>query len=316
MVGIPIMQDVHIAGIDLNLLVALDALLIERNVTRAARRIGISQPAMSHALGRLRTLLDDAILVRSKSGMLPTARARSLEEPIRRALREIEEALRTGPTFDPRTSERTFAIATSDYGELVVLPPLLERLAREAPHIDLRIHAVPDEWSTPLEEGIFDLVLVPRVGETSAGIVQQKLFDERFVCVLRKGHPAARRGLDLKTFVALPHVLIAPSARIGGIVDEALALRGLTRRVALTVPHFLVAPLVVASSDLVLTLAERVARTFVTMAPLEIREPPIEVRGFAMHQVWHEQRRGDPAHAWLRTLVAEVCATRPRRRRT
>lgn len=313
MVGIPIMRDVHIAGIDLNLLVALDALLLERNVTQAARRVGVTQPAMSHALARLRALLDDAILVRSKSGMLPTARARSLEEPIRRALREIEEALRTGPAFDPSTAERTFAIATSDYAELVVLPPLLERLAREAPRIDLRIHAVPENWSTSLEDGVFDLVVVPSVHETRVGIVRQKLFDEEFVCVLRKGHPAARRGLDLKTFVELPHVLIAPRGRLGGMVDDALAARGLTRRIALTVPHFLVAPMVVASSDLVLTLAERVARTFATMVPLEIREPPIAVRGFTMYQTWHEQRRSDPAHAWLRTLVAEVSASRPRK---
>jgi DNA-binding transcriptional LysR family regulator len=313
MVGIPIMHDMHIGAIDLNLLVALDALLVERNVTRAAKRVGITQPAMSHALARLRTLLDDDILVRSKSGMLPTARARALEEPIRRALREIEEALRARPVFDPRTAERTFAIATSDYGELVVLPPLLERLAREAPRIDLRVHAVPEDWSTPLEEGVYDLVLVPNAGDTPAGIVRQKLFDETFVCVLRKGHPAARRGLDLQTFVELPHVLIAPSGRLGGIVDEALAQRSLTRRIALTVPHFLVAPLVIASSDLLLTLAERVARTFAKMAPLEIRQPPLAVRGFAMYQSWHERRRGDPAHAWLRNLVAEVSATRPRR---
>jgi len=308
------MHDVHISAIDLNLLVALDALLVERSVTRAARRVGLTQPAMSHALGRLRALLDDAILVRSKSGMLPTARARALEEPIRRALREIEEALRAGPVFDPRTAERTFAIATSDYGELVVLPPLLERLAREAPRIDLRIHAVPEDWATALEENVYDLVVIPNAGDTPAGIVRQKLFDETFVCVLRKGHPALRR-FDLDTFVALPHVLIAPRGRLGGMVDEALAARGLGRRIALTVPHFLVAPLVIASSDLVLTLAERVARTFASMAPLDVRAPPIAVRGFAMYQAWHERRRGDPAHAWLRNLVAEVSGVRPRRAR-
>jgi len=301
------MHSVHLGAIDLNLLVAFDALLAERNVTRAARRVGLTQPAMSHALGRLRDILGDPILVRSGSGMLATARAEALEEPIRRALREIDDALRGGPTFDPKVARRTFTLAIGDYGELVVLPPLLARLAREAPGIDLRVLAIPEDYGRLVEDGSFDLVINPIATGLGAGLVQQKLFDERFVCVLRKGHRAAK-NLDLASYVALPHALIAPRGRAGGFVDDALAARGLSRRVALTVPHFLVAPLVVAASDLVLTVAERIARTFAAMAPLEILEPPLPLRGFSMWQVWHERRRNDPAHAWLRTVITEVCA--------
>lgn len=300
------MNGVHLGGIDLNLLVAFDALLAERSVTRAARRIGLTQPAMSHALGRLRDLLDDPILVRSGSGMMATARAEALEEPIRRALREIDDALRTGPTFDPKTSTRTFTLAIGDYGELIVLPPLLARLAREAPGIDLRVLPIPEDYGRLVEDGTVDLVVNPIAAQLPAGLVKQKLFDETFVCLVRKGHRAARK-LDLSTFVALPHALIAPRGRAGGFVDDALAQKGLTRRIALTVPHFLVAPLVVASSDLILTVPERVARTFVGMAPLQILEPPLPLRGFSTYQVWHERRRTDPAHAWLRSLIAEVC---------
>jgi DNA-binding transcriptional LysR family regulator len=305
MLDIDDMHDVNLAGVDLNLLTAFDALLVERNVTRAARRTGISQPAMSHALARLRVLLDDPILVRTAKGMVATARAEALEMPIRRALRDIEDAIRRGPVFDPKTAQRSFAIATGDYGQLVVLPPLLARLAKEAPGIDLRVHAMPDDVVRPLEDSTFDVAVVSIPRDLPGGIVRQKLFDEKFVVVLRTGHKALRRELDLETFVALPHALIAPSGRPTGLVDEVLEKKGLRRRIALTVPHFLVAPLVVASSDLVITLPERVARAFVAMASLQIRKPPFAMAGFTTYQVWHERRRHDPAHAWLRKTISE-----------
>lgn len=301
-----VMRDMHgtnLAGVDLNLLTAFDALLVERNVTRAARRIGITQPAMSHALARLRALFNDPILVRGGGGMLATARAEALEQPIRRALREIEDALTHGPVFEPRTAKRTFTIATGDYGQLVVLPPLLARLAREAPGIDLRIHAVPEDYTTALEDGTFDLVIAPVMEGLAGGLVQQKLFDDTFVCVMRKGHPAAKK-LDLKTFLELPHALISPRGRGLGLVDDALAKKGLRRRVALTVPHFLVAPMVVASSDLLITLALRIATVFADLVPLAMRKLPFALAGFTTYQVWHERRRQDPAHAWLRKTIA------------
>jgi DNA-binding transcriptional LysR family regulator len=296
----------NIYDVDLNLLFALDALLVERSVTRAARRVGVTQPSMSHSLARLRTLLDDPILVRTAKGLVASPRAEALEQPIRRALADIGDALRRGPEFDPATARRTFTIATGDYGELVILPPLLARLARDAPGIDLRVHAVPEDYSQQLEDLTFDLIVAPQANPLGAGLVRQKLFEERFVCVMRKGHPALRKELDLQTFVGLPHALVAPRGRAGSFVDDALAAKGLSRRVALMIPHFLVAPLVIASSDLVITLAARVANTFAEMVPLVIRRPPLMLPGFTTYQVWHERRRNDPAHAWLRKTLAEV----------
>lgn len=308
------MHTVHLPGVDLNLLVAFDALLAERSVTRAARRIGITQPAMSHALARLRSLFDDELLVRTPRGMLPTPRAEALEGPIRGALAAIERAIGATATFEPAEARRSFTIGTSDYGELVTLPPLLSRLSRDAPGIDLRMRPMDEDWPRALEAGELDLAIGPPISTVPASIKAQRLFDERFVCVLRAGHPAAKRPLTLARYVALPHALIAPRGRAGGYVDDALAARGLSRRIALVIPHFLVAPFAVANSDLVVTLAERVARAFAGVLPLSIVAPPLELPGFSFHQFWHERVDRDPAHRWLRACVHEVSRA-PRRGR-
>lgn len=304
MLGMPGIDSIY--DVDLNLLLSLDALLAERSVTRAARRIGVTQPSMSHALARLRELLSDPILVRTAKGLVASPRAEALEQPIRRALADIGDALRRGPEFDPATARRTFTIGTGDYGELVILPALLKRLAREAPGIDLRVHAIEEDFTSKLEDLTYDMIVAPQANPLGAGLVRQKLFEERFVCVMRKGHPASHRPLDLDAFLALSHALVAPRGRAGSFVDDALAEKGLTRRVALMIPHFLVAPLVIAASDLVITLAARVANTFAEMVPLAIRRPPLMLPGFTTYQVWHERRRHDPAHAWLRKTLAEV----------
>jgi DNA-binding transcriptional LysR family regulator len=311
------MHAMHLAGVDLNLLVALDALLAERSVTHAAARVGITQPAMSHALARLRDLCGDPLLVRTPRGMLPTPRAEALATPIRRALADIEGALQADARFDPHAAQRTFTLATTDYGELVVLPPLLAHLSREAPGVDLRVGPVPDDLSGALERGDVDLAIAFIRRDASAAIRTRKLVDDRFVCVMRKGHPATKRPLTLERFVALRHAMVAPRGRAGGVVDDALAARGLTRHVVLALPHFLATALVVARSDLVATLAERIARLFAVSHGLAIVKPPLELRGFSIHACWHERRNADPALAWLRNAVADAITageTAPRRR--
>lgn len=314
MLGTSIMHAAHVSSVDLNLLVALDALLTERNVTRAAARVGLTQPAMSHALARLRRLFDDPLFVRTRGGILPTSRAEQLQEPIRRALREIEGALHGGPTFDPKTAQATFTIATSDYGAFVLVPDLAAAIAREAPGIDLRVLAIPEPLGSELEDGSIDLVIGLTTGVPES-LRRQKLFDERFVCVMREGHPAAEKPLTLTRFLALRHALVAPRGRAGGIVDDLLAARGLSRRVALTVPHFLVAPRVIARTDLVLTLAGRVADAFAEHEGLVVVPPPLALSGFSFHALWHVRRTRDPGHAWLRAKVLDAAGgTRGRRR--
>jgi DNA-binding transcriptional LysR family regulator len=306
---IPVMNEVHLASVDLNLLVALDALLDARNVTRAAARVGITQSAMSHALARLRALTGDALLVRGGDGLVRTARAEALAEPVRRALGELARALAPPEPFDPRTARGRIVVGTSDYAELVLLPSFVARLARDAPGIDLRVRAIGDDFVPLLASGEIDLAIAPVAqAEGRAGVLARRLFAERFVCVMRKGHPLAAQRLTLARFVAASHALISPRGKEGGIVDEALARLGHARRVAVAVPHFLIAPHVVAASDLLLTLAERVATTLAKPLGLAIRPMPSELRleGFTMSAIWHERTSADPAQRWARDLFAEV----------
>jgi DNA-binding transcriptional LysR family regulator len=306
MVVIPIMNVDHLPGIDLNLLVALDALLGAGSVTEAARRSGVTQSAMSHSLARLRAVLGDPLLVRTQSGMTPTPRARALAQPLARALVELRSVVASGAEFDPATSRRAFTLGTADYAAFILAPAVMQRLGRDAPNVELVLRPVPSAIALPLEEERLDLALTP-YPEARATLVAQKLFSDRFVCVVREGHPAigkSQRKLDLATFTELSHVQIAPRGARGGAVDEHLARLGKTRRVALRVADFLVAPAVVARSELVLTLPERVARPLAEPLGLRILEPPFAVPAFSMFQVWHERRRNDAAHAWLRGLVA------------
>lgn len=307
MTYIRLMQSMHLGAIDLNLLVVLDALLTERNVTKAAARIGITQSATSHALARLRALTGDELLVRGQKEMLPTTRGEALAAPVRRALDEIARALAPAESFDPKTTTARVTIGTSDYGELVLLPRLVKRLAREAPNVDLRIRPAGNEWANMLASGAVDLVFAPlQSDDQRPGLYGRKLFDERFVCVVRKGHPLAKKKLTLARFVSVPHALIAPGGGEGGFVDKALSRLGMQRRVAVAVPHFLIAPHVVASTDLLLTLARRVAAILAAPLGLVLLPPPRElaIEGFTISAIWHERTHGDPLHRWLREAIA------------
>ncbi len=310
MVVIVNMQEVHLEGLDLNLLVALRALLTERHVTRAAARVGLSQPAMSHALSRLRELLGDPLLVRTPAGMKPTPRAEALTAPLERALEDIGRMLASPAPFDPRLSTRKFRIASNDYMELVLFPRLLRRLWAEAPNVDVRIINLGADANQDLAEGRIDLAMgvVAQFGnpEPPRGIRSRDIISDRFVCVVREDHPVVKKRLSLEDFVALPHALVAPRGEGGSIVDSALGRLGMKRRVAVEIPHFLVAPHVVRETDLLLTLAERVARSLAPLLGLRQIPPPLELPGFTMAMVWHERQHVDAAHVWLRDLIAAV----------
>jgi DNA-binding transcriptional LysR family regulator len=312
------MHERHLIELDLNLLVALRALLLERHVTRAAARIGLTQPAMSHALGRLRTQLSDPLLVRTASGMQLTPRASELAPSLDRVLEDLSKLLVKPEAFDPARSTHTFRIATSDYVELVLLPKLLERLWRLAPNVNVRLKNLAKRGLEDLDEGVVDFVLGPslraggsRGGREPRGFFGQKVISERFVCVVREDHPAVGKRLTLETFLDLPHALVTPRGDLRGIVDTALAKLGRRRRIAIDVPHFLVAPFFVERTDLVLTVAERVARALSSSIRLKILPPPSELNlpGFDIALYWHERHRADPAHVWLRSLIASVAKT-------
>lgn len=300
-----------LADVDLNLVAAFDALAREKSVTRAAARMGVTQSAMSHALRRLRDLLGDPIFVRGREGMVLTPRGAALETPLRGALLTVARALREPEGWDPATARRAFCLASPDIFDLVAMPPLLERLRREAPSVDVAIAPLDFErLAIKLETGEIDIAIVPQIDGTPAsasatGLVQRTLFHDLFVCFLRKGHPDAKK-LTLARFTALSHALVSPTGEGPGFVDQRLAARGLARRVALRVPSFLTALAIVARSDLVLTAPQALARLISREHAAVVVAPPLALPKHAVTLVWHERFTNDAGHRWFRDCVAEV----------
>lgn len=299
------MNGIHLSGVDLNLFLTLSILVEEASVTRAAARLHVTPSAVSHSLGRLRELCDDPLLVRLGRGLTPTDRAKQIAERARAALDALALSLApTGP-FDAARSSRRFTVALSDYGGFVLLPRVAHALDQRAPGIDLVVVPLTERSVDDLSEGELDLCIGAQDAR-GAAIRSRVLFRDRFVCLVRRGHPAAGQKLSLEAFLALRHLRVAPHQAAPGYVDEVLARRGLSRRVVMRVPHFLVAPQVVAESDLVSTLAERVAVHFERTLPVRRAFPPSIVGAFSLSMAWHERAEHDAGHAFLRALIVEV----------
>jgi DNA-binding transcriptional LysR family regulator len=300
------MKDVHDA-LDLNLLRVVDAVLTEGSATGAATRLGVTQSAVSHALGRARDALGDAIVVRGGAGLVPTPRGEALREPLRRALAEIEVAL-APQELDPETFRGELVVACPDYSAEILMPQVAARLGDELPGLDLVVRAPVDVPARDLAAGDVDLV-VGRAGlDVDQGLYAQRLFDDGFCCLLRGDHPALSAPFDVDAYCALRHVLVAPSGAPGGIVDVRLEEVGRTRRVAVRVAHFLAAASFVAASDAVCTLPRRIAERHAAVHGLAVLDPPLALPGFQLAQIWHQRRHRHPAHRVLRRLVAERAA--------
>ncbi|MDC0713290.1 LysR family transcriptional regulator [Stigmatella sp. ncwal1] len=299
---------VDLSRVNLNLLVALDALLTEASVTKAATRLGLTQSALSHALRQLREVFGDALLIRGRGGMVLTPRAQQLAVPIRRGLLELQRALRDEPVFEPRTTAHRFTLATSDYFASILLPSLLALLGKEAPQVDLDLRPIDPRWTPELlESGAVDLI-IQAFPNPAPALRQQKLFQDEFACLVRKDHPEVNRRLELAQYLRLPHALISPQGQGDGIVDQALAKQGLSRRIALRIPFFLAAPLVITRSDLVLTAPRRMVESFAQGWPLQVLKPPLTLPTFSAVQLWHERYEDEPAHRWLRNALLRATA--------
>jgi len=294
-----IMRDVHV---DVELLRLFDALHRERHVTRAARVSGLSQPAMSRALQRMRAAWDDELFVRTPGGMIATPRADELAPAVRRVLEGVD-ALARPAKFDPSTLVRDFTIAAVDMFDADLLPRLVRALEKTSVNVALR--PLSADSGELLARGAIDLVIGVRA-TLPADAIAAHLFDEEFVCAVRRDHPRVSRRLTLATFVELPHLLIAPRGDPGSTVDAALAARGLRRRVAVRTHTFQSAPLIVARSDLVLTAPRRVLVPVAKAFDLRLVPPPIELAPFAVYQAWHPRVQNDPVHAWFRAIVASA----------
>lgn len=294
----------NLQSLDLNLLLVFEAVLRERSIIGAAKRLHLSQPATSHALNRLRRRLKDQLFVRTPAGMIPTPRAEQLSLPVRRALDELQLALEP-ETFSAATSEQRFVVAVNNYAAVVLAAPLIAKCRELAPRIGLSLRPsgtlnVPEL----LESGDLDLA-ISAAGASADRFASRVLLADSYVVVMRRRHPAARRALDLATFAKLPQLLISSSGEDISFLDSALASQGHTRSVVLEAPYLSAGP-VLAQSDMVAVLGRHIALEFRRSYPIEIRELPFASPSLRSSMLWHRRLDDQPAQRWLRQTAVSV----------
>ncbi|WP_175940085.1 MULTISPECIES: LysR family transcriptional regulator [unclassified Caballeronia] len=294
--------------LDLNLIPFLVAIEETRNVSRAAERLGVSQPRVSTALGRLREYFNDPLFVRTSRGMEPTPRALALVPAAREALSRIERGLLDTQHFDPSSSTDTFAIALSDVGEIVFLPRLLQAFAKEAPHANLRsVSASHGEVERGLASGDIDLAVGYFPDLHGNNFFQQRLFSHRFICLMRRDHPFANAPLTLERFVECGHAVVRAEGRSQEILENYLDKERVRRRAVLETPHFMSLPFILSRTDLIATVPHAIGFAYVAEhASITLAEPPLPLPRFDLKQHWHRKYHNDPRTTWLRGVVASL----------
>ena len=296
-----------IRAVDLNLLKAFDALYSERAVTRAAGRIGLSQPAMSHALSRLRGLFADDLFVRTPNRMEPTARAREIAPLVSAAIAHIEAALNLSVGFDPASSAGIFTAGMAEYAEVALVGRLAESFAQQAAKATLRLTPLTGaEAAEQLDKGAID-VAVSHLRALPAHLDSMVLLRDPFVLIARRGHPLAAQSPSIEAYAELDHVLVSPRGDTTGSVDRALADLGLKRRIALLVATYLALRAVLAASDLVATVPRRTARQIAAMADIQIMPLAIDL-SVTVSMAWHRRATSEPAQIWFRSLLIEAAS--------
>lgn len=300
------MRQVDLSSVDLNLLKLFEALVRERSVTQAGLRLGLSQPAASRALGRLRTMLGDRLVVRGKLGLELTPRGEALAGPVAKLLDDARGIV-SPDVFDPASATGRITIAAHDHMSLTVLAGLIARFERHAPALSLHIAQPAGDNVRLIEQGGADLAL-GIFKELPGSFHRRGLYTDSFVCVARSDHPAVADGLSLERYLSLRHVAVTISGVGESAVDVALSARGLTRHVALRVPHFLAGAMLVADSDMILTLPSRLARLLAKRLSLALLDLPLQLAPLAPAMIWHERFHRDPAHVWVRQQLVDVVA--------
>ncbi|MGX5775376.1 LysR family transcriptional regulator [Methylorubrum zatmanii] len=297
---------VHLSRLDLNLLVALDALLTERSVTRAAGRIGISQSAMSHALARLRATFSDELLTRSADGMRPTPRALTLSAPVQAALSQIQQITASPAAFDPATADLTFTLGIPDSTEVLLMPTLIAHLQAVAPGVKLLLHTIDrNRILDDLDTGRVDL----GIGVFEQGQTHHKrriLNKESYLCIFNSELLGVSAPISLDDYLRFPHLLTSLVESAHGVVDDALAKIGRTRVIALTSPRFAVMPFVVRQAPVIATMHARLARFFAESMDLTVSPAPIALPDVAISMIWHSSNDDVPSQRWLRDTIVKL----------
>ncbi|WP_175687562.1 LysR family transcriptional regulator [Burkholderia multivorans] len=298
----------ELQDIDLNLLVVFNELLRQRRVSAVASSLGISQPAISNALSRLRKALGDELFLRTSKGMVPTPFAESLAEPIGYALGTIHSTLNVTSEFNPASTSRDFTIAMTDIGEIYFLPVLMKYLAEEAPGITIStVRNQSDTLRDEMERGEVDLA-IGFLPDLKTGFFQRRLFRQRYVCLFRKEHPLAETNLTTKSFLAAEHVSIVAEGTGHGMVDTAIQRAGVHRNVRLRVPHFVAVGHILQTTDMIAVVPEAYAAR--TLAPFDLRSAPcpVKIPDITINVLWHARNHRDPSNQWLRQVVFEQFA--------
>jgi LysR family transcriptional regulator, nod-box dependent transcriptional activator len=296
-------------GVDLNLLVALDALLAERSVTRAADRLGLSQPGMSNTLTRLRKLCEDPLLVRQGQRLVPTPRAEALRQPVQEALSLIQQALENRPAFDPASDHATFTVSCSDYSLLMLIGPLVRRLAGAAPGMTIQVLPRAPDAVRLLRDGEVDLVIEPVEIMPDVSLPRMRLFADRWLCCVWEGSTEVGGQMTMETYLRLGHLVYSGvRGHPVSLVDTYLAQAKVPRRIEFTVESFLLAPFLLQGTDLVAVVPERAAGHLRRTAAVRFLEPPLHLPSITEMLWWNPRHTMDPAHAWLRARIAEIAA--------
>ena len=292
-----------LSSFDLNLLRVFDAVARERHVTRAAARLGLSQPAVSNALHRLRAALGDELFLRAPNGVQPTALATALTEPVAEMLDRLAETLAATAPFDPATSDRVFPVAFSEYAEAVLAPPLFARLAREAPGVLVAIRHVDRTNATALLEGGEAVLAIGVLPEPTALYTRVRLLPEEFSVIVRPGHPLLDGAVTLERFAGFPHLLHSANGSLDGALDAPLREAGHPRRLGAVVAHLSAVPGILLGTDMVMTLSGRLARQLAAAHGLAVLPVPLETTHTRLSLVFHRRFEADGGHAWLRRLL-------------
>jgi len=296
----------NLATLDLNLLRVFDAVYTHRNVSAAAAALSMSQPAVSNALRRLRREFADELFTRSPQGMNPTPQADRAAATVAQALSLLREGLEPGPTFEPAKARRKFTLIMSDVGEIVFLPRLLQFLQEAAPQVGVEAVTLPvKEARLAMEAGSVDLA-IGFLPDLKAGFYQQRVFEQKYVCMLRKAHPTIGESMTMKAFIEARHAVVNAEGTGHGIVEAMFERAGLAPEAVVRLPHFLAAPMVVAATDLVATVPYKLGELYARMLPVRLVPHPLKIPAFQVNQYWHRRYHKDPANQWLRGHFARL----------